>query len=230
MSDRLAERSRLREVREFARWEAPTITPGAVAQRYAEQPSAQDVERVLEQARREGHAAGLKEGRAEGRKAVEQQVRDMGQRVEALLRAMAEPLASIDAAVEKQLVELVLAVSRQVVHLELLLQPEHVAAAVHEAVAALPRAEEAPVQIHLNPQDAALLRELLADTTEDHSGWDLHEDAGVRRGGCRVRRGHAEVDARLETRLAQVFAQLQQQLEPVEQAAEAVQPAPGGAP
>jgi len=224
MSDPLILRSEDRERGDIARWTAPTITPGVVARRIAEQPSAADVARILEQAREEGYAAGLAEGRKTGEQQVHGEVRELSQRVTTLLHALAEPLRSVEADVERQLVELVLAVSRQVVHLELALKPEHIVAAVHEAVAALPRSDEAPVQIQLHPQDIALLEDLLAQDAGERPLWQLREDSSVRRGGCRVRRGYAEVDARLQTRLEQVFGQLRAELEPVEQLAEAVQP------
>jgi flagellar assembly protein FliH len=74
---------------------------------------------------------------------------------------------------------------------------------VRETVALLPAAAR-EVRVQLHPEDAALLRERLA-TPQAESAWTIHEDPVMSRGGCRVTAEAAQIDARLETRLAAVM-------------------------
>ena len=184
----------------YRRWQAPTIAPGSSDT--ANQATAADLINAEEQARAEGYEA----GRREGVKAAEHEVRQRTEQLDALLVSLSEPLTAIDAAVEEQLVKLTLAIARQVIQRELMQSPDEIVAVVREAVAALPPTEST-VYIHVHPQDARLLREVLS-IDEEHSYWRLQEDAGITRGGCRVVSGYAEADARLETRLQELAARL----------------------
>lgn len=184
----------------YRRWQAPAIAPGN--SHTDDQPTAADLINAEAQARAEGYEA----GRREGMQAAEHEMRRRAEQLDALLESLSEPLAVIDAAVEQQLVELTLAIARQVIQRELMQKPDEIVAVVREAVAALPPTEST-VYIHVHPEDARLLREVLSIDGE-HSYWRLQEDAGIARGGCRVVSGYAEADARLETRLRELAARL----------------------
>lgn len=190
-------------LRGAVRWEAPAFgepPPG-------ETLSAEEVAAVLEQARSEGHAQGL----AEGLKAGQQEIARQVQRLQQLHRAMSNPLDQIDEDIQRRVVTLALTLAEQVLRVEIARDPEILLPLVREAVAQLAPNSEPP-SIHLNPDDLTTLRERLG---EEAARWELVADARVAAGGCRVHSGYMEIDATLETRLAAVFAQLQDDVDEV---------------
>jgi flagellar assembly protein FliH len=148
------------------------------------------------------HAAGLAEGRAAGQLEVRQRI----ERLDALLSSLARPFADLDQDVEQQLVDLALALARQLVRRELRIDPTQVIAIVREAMSVLPVSAR-DVRVHLHPEDAAIVREYLAPT-ENVRAWKLVEDPVMMRGGCQVVTSTSRVDARLETRLGKLVAEL----------------------
>jgi len=120
------------------------------------------------------------------------------------MAALTRPLALLDSDMQLKLAELSVAIARQLLRRELKTDPAQVIAVVRETVALLPAAAR-DVRVQLHPEDAALLRERLA-TPQVESAWTIHEDPMMSRGGCRVTAEAAQIDARLETRLASVMA------------------------
>jgi flagellar assembly protein FliH len=108
--------------------------------------------------------------------------------------------------VQEQLTELAIAIARQLLRRELKIDPSQVIAVVRETVALLPAAAR-DVRVLLHPEDAALLRERLV-APQIESAWTLLEDPMMSRGGCRVTAEAAQIDARVETRLAAVMSAL----------------------
>lgn len=148
------------------------------------------------------HAAGLVEGRIAGQLEARRRV----EQLDALLSNLAQPFADLDQEVEKQLVDLALALARQLVRRELRIDPTQVIAIVREAVSVLPVSAR-DLRVHLHPDDAAIVREYLAPT-ENVAAWKLIEDPVMMRGGCRIVTPTSRVDARLETRLGKLVAEL----------------------
>ena len=75
---------------------------------------------------------------------------------------------------------------------------------VREAINLLPVASQ-DVQVHLHPEDAALVRELLSPSDTDPA-WVISEDPLLSRGGCRVSTQNSQIDATAEARLQAVIA------------------------
>jgi flagellar assembly protein FliH len=97
-----------------------------------------------------------------------------------------------------------LTVARQLVRRELRVDPAQVIAIIRETIALLPAAAR-DVRVHLHPEDAAVVRERLAEPATERA-WRIVEDPVMTRGGCRVTTEHAQIDARLETRINEVIA------------------------
>lgn len=188
-------------------WELPAVA-GPTANRRS-RPSPADLEYIeraaWEEAYEKGHAAGVQAGEAE----FKQRFADLEQRATQLkevLNALARPLEQLDADVEAQLVSLAMAIAKHIVRREIKADPAQVIALVRETVNLLPVAQR-DVRVHLHPQDAALLRERLAEPQAERA-WTLVEDPIMARGGCRVSTDTAHIDARLESRLAAAFTHL----------------------
>lgn len=164
--------------------------------------TAQHLDDLESTAHQEGYARGHSEGYAAGLA----QARQTGAKLEALLAHLARPLAELDAETERALVALTIEMARRLAHLEMDLDPTRVAQVVREAVSALggtPR----EVRVHLHPEDMAAVREALS-ANDDGSGWKLLADRELNRGDCRIVTDGAQVDARLDTRQAELAQQL----------------------
>ncbi len=148
--------------------------------------------------------AGFEQGYQEGLAAAREQLLAQGAVLQQLLQTLATPLNELDDQVERELVTLAMTVARQVIYSELKTDPGLVAVAVRKAISVLP-ASMRDVRLHLHPDDAQLVRELLPAGQEEGS-WQIIEDVVHGRGGCRVSTQTSQVDATLESRLERVIA------------------------
>ena len=180
-------------------------------------------QRVREEARAEGFAIAQREIEARMAK-LDAQARQL----ESLLELLAKPLARLDHEIEVQLSELAVAIARQLLRRELKIDPSQVIAVVRETVGLLPAAAR-DVRVSLHPEDAALLRARLA--IPQAPGWLLIEDPLLARGDCRVATDSAQIDARVEARLASVMAHLlgDERAQERRRGLDAAAPAPGDA-
>lgn len=179
--------------------------PGAATQRWQVPALAGGGERGfltaggLEELQKAAHEEAWSAGHAEGLKAGEEALKRRVERLDELLTALARPFDTLDETVEKQLVELAITMVRQLFRRELKIDPGSVVGVVREAVRLLPVAAR-NIRVHLNPDDAALVRESLS-RGEGERAWDITEDPLISRGGCTVTTDNARVDAQAETRL-----------------------------
>lgn len=188
------------------RWSPPTVHGPSVSVRRDQRKEASRVDRAAQdeafaQGKAEGVAAGLAEYEARNAEVVARV-----QRLDAMLNVLSRPLAELDAQVEKQLVTMALTVARHLVRRELRIDPTQVIAIIRETVTLLPAAAR-NVRVHLHPEDATLVREVLSEPHSERA-WSIVEDPITSRGGCRVTTDNAQIDARLETRMGQVIAQV----------------------
>ncbi len=183
-------------------WRAPDVT-GTIANAAAPRPltvgSLQDLQ---QEAYREAYAQGMKEGVAAGNAQVRQQIERFG----AMLHDLARPFEQLDAQVEQELLALSIALARQIVRRELKADPSHIIGIIRDAIKVLPVTSR-DVRVHLHPEDAAVVRTHLAPT-ESERAWQIVEDPVMSRGGCQIVSATSRVDARLETRLATMMAEL----------------------
>ncbi|GGA27575.1 FliH/SctL family protein [Dyella nitratireducens] len=181
----------------FDRWEPPSVGADHAAAEPAAPPgpTVYELEEIERQAREEGYAAGLAEGRAAAKKELD----DRLVRLDAICTAAARPLAELDDAVERELALLATVIARRVVTRELQLDPALIERAVREAAAALPSATR-ELRVWVNPGDMDLLRELGA--AEPH--WRFGANPALQRGDCVLESERSRLDARVATRLAAV--------------------------
>jgi flagellar assembly protein FliH len=126
--------------------------------------------------------------------------------LEATITALTRPLSLVDTRMQQQMAELAVSIASQLLRRELKSDPAQVIGIVRETVGLLPAAAR-DVRVQLHPEDAALLRERLA-TPQAESAWTILEDPVMSRGGCRVTAEAAQIDARIETRVAAVMTTL----------------------
>jgi flagellar assembly protein FliH len=187
------------------RWAAPMVQGPSVSVRRQRPQESRQERAAYEQALAKGEAAGIAAGQARF-EAQNAELNARIQRLDAMMSVLSRPLAELDTQIEKQLLSLVLTVSRHLVRRELRIDPSQVVAVIRETVALLP-ATTRDVRVHLHPEDAAIVRERLAQPQSDRA-WSIVEDPVMSRGGCRVATDTAQIDARLETRIGQMMSQL----------------------
>jgi flagellar assembly protein FliH len=173
----------------------PEIQPPTAEEIAAMQTAAYD--EAFARGHSEGREAGRKQGYDEGRREARQQASQLT----AALDHLAAPLADIDPVVERSLLELSLSIAEKLVARQLALAPDTIQAVVSEALEAA-AGDGSAMRVHLHPDDAALMNEL--EPATEARRWTLVPDAAMARGGCRVITDIGQVDARHDTRHAEI--------------------------
>lgn len=194
------------EAEAIARWELPVFPGTPRCPEDVVLHTAQHLDDMEAAAYQEGFARGHAEGLAIGQNAGAQQVREQAARLSALIDHLARPLQQLDEEVERTLVALTIEVARRLVQQELQLDPGRVAAVVGEAMSALsgPARE---VRVLAHPEDVPLLKEHLLPP-DGAQEFRITADPTLMRGDCRVLSESAQVDARLDTRQANLAQSL----------------------
>lgn len=153
-----------------------------------------------------GYDEGFAEGLAEGERRVTATRDQERAELELILRAMARPLEQINEAVENELVALALAAAKMILRREIADQPSHIAGLIREAVNSLP-ASSAGLRVHLHPNDAAVVRDVLGQD-EGHHPWHIQDDASLQRGDCHVHTETSFVDAGIDALINRLAAEM----------------------
>jgi flagellar assembly protein FliH len=186
-------------------WIAPEVT-GPVVNRRSRHSRA-ELDSIGQAAWEDGFQRGLEAGSAAAREQQKPELQALQQRIarlQAILDFMAKPLAELDETVEHELAGLACAIAQRVVRRELRTDPAQVIAAVREAVGLLPVSAR-DVRVYLHPEDAAILREKIAEP-QSQRAWTIYEDPVLERGGCRIAAENSQVDARVDARIGAVIA------------------------
>jgi flagellar assembly protein FliH len=183
-------------------WVLPKVDGPVVGQRRVEDLNLIERE-AWERGFANGRAAGLAAAQAEQARLLAE-ARGRVAHLEEILALMSDPFAEFEDEVLRQLALLSGAVARQVVRRELRTEPQQIIAVIRETLALLPTAAR-EVRVHLHPEDAALVRSLLAEPNADRA-WSVVEDPVVVRGGCRVTSENSTIDAQVEARLGAAIA------------------------
>ncbi len=179
---------------EVERWSLPKVDGPIVGRR-----SGEEDRRSLDRA---NQARGYEDGLARGRAEMQVRINELNQRIarlDSILKLLSRPLEQLDGEVEKQLTLLALTVGKQMVRRELKTDPAQVIAVIRESVSRLPAAAR-DIRVHMNPEDATVVREHLSTPSSDRA-WSIIEDPAMQRGGCIVRTDTSQLDARLDSRL-----------------------------
>ena len=186
-------------------WEVPSLRMGQaspVRKTVDFATSAQPEVVVDPQARAEGFA----KGHEEGLKAAREEVASQLHLLTNLVRTIQAPLVDFDEQVDDALAGLALTIAQQILRRELATDPHQIVAVVREARATL-RDVDGVLHIAVHPDEAQAVRNMFSDS-EALSEVEVEEDPSISRGGCVVRTRVSRVDARIETRIAQIAAEL----------------------
>jgi flagellar assembly protein FliH len=189
------------------RWAIPEVGGPIISRSRDEKKSAPNTVDLLREALQEsearGYQAGLAKAQAESQASLDLLAARV-QQLDSILQLLGQPLAQLDADIEKELLHLTLTVGKQLARRELRIDPAQVIGIIRESLSQLPAAAR-DVRIHLHPQDAATVRERLAEPANERA-WTVVEDPTLARGGCIVRTETSQIDVRLESRVNAVIA------------------------
>ena len=189
------------------RWTLPDVA-GPVVSRIREEKKPVDntvdlLRQALQESEARGYQAGLEKAQAESQVTLDALHARVAQ-LDSILQLLGAPLAHLDAEVEKELLQLTLAVGKQLARRELRVDPTQVIGIIRESLSQLPAAAR-DVRIYLHPEDAATVRERLAEPSQERA-WKIIEDPTLSRGGCMIRTENSQLDARMDSRIAAVIA------------------------
>jgi flagellar assembly protein FliH len=190
---------------------APPVTPSPLAidglGQLGESDAALPVDlgEIEEAARVQGYNVGFEQGHAAGLAAAEEATAEALRRLQILVASVHENHAVFFRAAERQVVDLALQIAQKVVEREVENMPD---LAVNVIRAALEEMDaRTAVRIRVNPDDVELLRRRWSQVVPAGVGADrieLQADERVQPGGGVIETTHGEVDAQLETKLAQL--------------------------
>lgn len=186
-------------------WILPTLS-GTDSENGINMLTASQIELLQKQAYDEAYAEGKKSGYDDGLAVHQQEIQSQINAFNGLLNSLNTPFKDLDKQVDDELVILVQSLVKQMVRREIKTDPGQIIAVIREAIEALPVASR-QIQLRLHPEDAALVNDFYKMGDQDQA-WNIVEDPLISRGGCKIITSVTQVDATLETRLTQLFAQV----------------------
>jgi flagellar assembly protein FliH len=173
--------------------------------------------RIHEQARLTGHAEGLAAGAAEGRQKAHDetvaqlntQLRELAARWSQTLDLLHQHMPGHLADTRADVVKLAIAIAHRVTHLESIRNRQIAPAIAEEALRLVGAARRVSLAVHPGEVDA--LEQFLPDlltSLRNIEEIELLPDDSIPPGGCHLRYGAGEIDARLETQITRIAQEL----------------------
>lgn len=165
-------------------------------------PTEEELAAIREQAHQQAYDEGFKAGRDEGMAQALDEQRAATEQAMAPVRDIAgnfsTALREADQAISNEVLELALHLARGMLKTALRVKPELILPIVREAIEYLPVLQQ-PALLILNPEDAAVVRESIAEEL-DKGGWRVIDDPTIERGGCKVDTASNQIDATVQSR------------------------------
>ena len=168
--------------------------------------TARELESIHKQAYAEGFETGTVEGYADGQRRAAADIIARCEILDAVTQQLVAPLATLDEDMVTSVAELALLIARHLVRRDLKTAPGEVIGVVRETMRLLPIASRGTT-LHLNPDDAELVRSALAIDTDGIS-WRVEADPLISRGGCIVETETSRIDATVESRIAAIASKM----------------------
>jgi len=165
-------------------------------------PTEEELAAIREEARQQGYDAGFKAGHDDGVAQALDEQRAATEQALAPVREIADnfstALREADQAISNEVLELALHLAKGMIKTALRVKPELILPIVREAIEYLPVLQQ-PALLILNPEDAAVVREGIAEEL-DKGGWRVIDDPTIERGGCKVDTASNQIDATVASR------------------------------
>lgn len=169
-------------------------------------PTAEEIATILENARLEGYAMGLEEGRQTGLAETDIAMKEALLPLQKLAENFNQALTSADEEIAQDTLDLALDLAKAMLRNALSVQPELILPIVKEAIHYLPSLKQ-PATLSLHPADASIVIEKIGEELTN-SGWRVINDVQIERGGCRVETASNQIDATAPTRWQRITESL----------------------
>lgn len=159
-----------------------------------------------EQKLKEAYEEGLRRGEAAGRDAFDARVAQATDALNEAASSIQDARQTFLDALEPQVVDLAVAIAERVLHRECREDSELIHSTVKRALAKL--TDRQRLQIYLNPNDLSAIHDqkiTLLDELPGVEAIDIHAAEAITAGGCIINSETMQVDARIETLLADVI-------------------------
>lgn len=198
----------------YQRWELgaldgehpPTARPNPPTTPPAEEkmilPTAEDLERLHQEAWQEGYNLGVEEGRKAGYEAGRQAAEEQTRRLRTLADALAGGRLRQDEELARETLALALTVAQQVVRRAFTVKPELLLDGIKEALLSLP-ALNGHHKIITHPEHVEMVKEWLGHE-HGHLSWKVAGDAHLEPGSFRFESAYSELDGTLATRWREI--------------------------
>lgn len=194
----------------YQRWEMASFGEERPKQRVTTTASiaklSEQITVAREQARQEGYAAGLADGRDTGLKEGYAQAAKEVSQFKQVASSFQGEIAQANELIAQDLLDLSLDLAKAMLKSALTIRPEIVLPIISDAVRYLPSVQQ-PAVLFLNPADAMIVRQFMGDELTK-TGWRISEDKHIERGGCRVETASNQIDASMTTRWQRVTSAL----------------------
>lgn len=184
--------------------EAQEGADGLEAALRASLPTAEDLERLHQEAWQEGYNLGQEEGHKAGFEAGRQEGEKYARQLRALAEALETERVRQDEEVAQEVMALSIAIAHQVVGTSLRVKPDLLLATMREALLSLPSLS-GHYRVVVHPDSARVVRDWL-DQEHNHLSWKLVEDVQMEPGGFRFESAHSELDASMKARWREIAA------------------------
>jgi flagellar assembly protein FliH len=174
------------------------------AEAYSAPPTI-DLAVVEEAARLQGYNTGFEEGRADGVASAEAALAESVRRLAQIVDNVQESHAAFFRSAERQVVDLALQIAQKVVEREIENIPDLAVNVIRGALEEMDA--RTAVRVRVSPDDAELLTRRWTQVVPSSVGADrveLQADERVQPGGAIIETTHGQVDAQLESKLAQL--------------------------
>lgn len=198
----------------------PPLNPREEAERILEQAQIEAnalmarAQAEAEQIRQQSRKAGLQSGYDDGKQAAEAEAVAMIADIKRVASAISAEHNALLKQSQEQLGTLALAIAKKILGHSLTIQPEVVTEMVAEVI------DAANIHggcfVHVHPDDFKILQphwDAVSHLQQPESSWELVSDNRVSRGGCMIDVEGGTIDARLQTKLAQIETALQKAVE-----------------
>jgi len=174
--------------------------------------TAEGLQKLKEEAKGEGRAAGFEEGRLEGFQAarleMQQTVAEFREALDVAALNVERAMADWYVASEQSLSELSVSIATRVLGKELTVAPDTITELVRDAVRAVANADK--IRIRVNPLDANILaanKQLVLSSNTTVRGVEIVEDPSIN-GGAKIESDAGAIDATIQTQLELAFESL----------------------
>ena len=158
----------------------------------------------LKQGYEEGFAKGLEEGNQQGLAAAQEEVSTHITALADIVERLQKPVSKVEKVLEKEVVLLAVSLARAVIRAEVKTNENLIFQALSEGLKVLP-IQEVKYQIHLHPQDLALVTNHFSQEEIEKHHWNFVENPEFNRGGCEVITESNAVDITIERRVRDVL-------------------------